>query len=96
MGFYPVTPGSTVYAIGTPAFGEVIINPGNGKSFIIKAENVSDTNIYIQSATLNGEPLNEPFIEHENIMNGGRLVFRMGPEPNKDWGREAPPPSLSD
>jgi predicted alpha-1,2-mannosidase len=96
MGFYPVTPGSTAYAIGSPLFGQVTINPGNGNTFIIRAENNSETNKYIQSATLNNQPLNKPWITHEDIMNGGILIFKMGTEPNKGWGNEMPPPSMSD
>jgi predicted alpha-1,2-mannosidase len=96
MGFYPVTPGSTTYAIGSPMFGEVIINTGNGNKFRIKAVNNSDANIYIQSATLNGNPLNKLFIDHKDIMAGGELVFEMGPEPLIKWGTTSPPPSLSD
>jgi predicted alpha-1,2-mannosidase len=96
MGIYPVTPGSTTYNIGSPLFGKVTINNGNGKKFIIEAENNLEENKYIQSATLNGSSLNKPWISHEDIMNGGKLLFIMGPEPNKEWGIEDPPPSMSD
>jgi predicted alpha-1,2-mannosidase len=96
IGFYPVTPGSTTYAIGSPMFGEVIINTGNGNKFRIKTVNNSPTNIYIQSAILNGKPLNNPFFDHKDIMEGGELTFIMGPEPSREWGIAAPPPSLSD
>ena len=96
MGFYPVTPGIPVYTIGTPLFGKVTINHGNGNSFVIEAKNNSAVNKYIQSATLNGAPLSRTWISHEDIMNGGRLVFTMGPEPNPEWGMDDPPPSMSD
>ena len=96
MGFYPVTPGSTTYNIGSPLFGRVTIRPGNGNQFTIEADNNSVDNKYIQTATLNGNSLNRPWISHDEIMNGGRLVFRMGPEPNKEWGKDGPPPSISD
>jgi putative alpha-1,2-mannosidase len=96
MGFYPVTPGSTSYAIGSPLFGKVTIRLGSDRKFTILAENNSDTNKYIQSATLNGRPLDKPWISHEDIMNGWTLIFKMGPEPNKSWGTGAPPPSISD
>ncbi len=86
MGFYPVTPGSTDYATGSPLFGEVIIHNDNGKPFIIKATNNSGNNKYIQSATLNGQELNTPFINHSDITGGGTLIFRMGPEPGMSWG----------
>ncbi len=88
-GFYPVTPGSTIYAIGTPLFPEVRFNLENGKSFTIKAPDVSSQNIYIQSATLNGKPYHKSYIDHADLMRGGELVFRMGPRPNPNWGSGA-------
>ncbi|NOX46992.1 MAG: glycoside hydrolase family 92 protein [Chlorobi bacterium] len=78
MGFYPVTPGSNIYAIGSPVFPEVKINMENGKTFTIKANHVSPENIYIQSATLNGKPYSKSFLDHGDIINGGELVFEMG------------------
>jgi predicted alpha-1,2-mannosidase len=88
-GFYPVTPGATVYAIGSPLFPEVRFNLENGKSFVIKAAGVSDRDLYIQSATLNGKPYNRSFLLHEDLMAGGELVFQMGPRPNPRWGTGA-------
>lgn len=85
-GFYPVTPGSTTYVIGTPLFPEARFNLENGKRFVIKAEGVSDRNIYIQSATLNGKPYSKSFLTHGDLMTGGELVFRMGRQPNRFWG----------
>ena len=85
-GFYPVTPGSAVYAIGSPLFPELRFNLENGKSFVVRARGVSDSNIYIQSATLNGKPYNKSFLLHDDLMAGGELVFTMGPQPNFKWG----------
>ncbi len=85
MGFYPVTPGSTAYAIGSPIIGEVTIHLKDNKTFTIIAEKTSDQNKYIQSATLNGKPFNRAWIDHSEIMAGGTLHFVMGPEPNKIW-----------
>src|SRR6185369_9820152 len=86
-GFYPVTPGSKVYAIGSPLFPEVRFNLENGKSFVIRAEGVSSRNVYIQSATLNGKRYDKSFLLHDDLMRGGELVFRMGSQPNFKWGR---------
>lgn len=86
MGFYAVTPGLDYYTIGTPLFDEVTINLENGKQFKIVANNVSDDNKYIQSATINGKGLNKAVLYHSQIMEGGELVFEMGAEPNKNWG----------
>jgi len=87
-GFYPVTPGSTVYAIGSPLFPEVRFNLENGKSFVIRAPGVSSRNVYIQSAMLNGKRYDKSFLLHEDLMRGGELVFQMGSQPNFKWGRE--------
>jgi len=86
MGFYPVTPGNPEYSIGSPMFNNVSVDLGNGKTFKIEARNASDENKYIQSATLNGEKLDTPWISHEAIEKGGKLVFEMGPKANREWG----------
>ena len=85
-GFYPVTPGSKVYAIGSPLFPEVRFNLENRKSFVIRAVDISERNVYIQSATLNGRAYNKSFLLHDDLMAGGELVFQMGPRPNPRWG----------
>jgi predicted alpha-1,2-mannosidase len=97
MGFYPVCPGRPIYDVGSPIFDKVTINIGGGKTFVIEARNVSDKNKYIQSATLNGRPLNKPWFEHADLTRGGRLTLEMGPRPNEKWGSapEAAPPSMS-
>jgi predicted alpha-1,2-mannosidase len=86
MGFYPVTPGSGEYAIGSPFFSKIHIHLPDGRTFAVVAENCSQKNKYIQSATLNGKELNKPFISHTDIMQGGQLHFIMGDRPNKNWG----------
>jgi predicted alpha-1,2-mannosidase len=97
IGFYPVCPGSPVYEIGSPIFSKSTIRLGNGKLFTVVANHVSAQNKYIQSATLNGKPLNKPWFAHADIANGGSLVLDMGSKPNRQWG-SAPvdaPPSMS-
>ena len=88
-GFYPVTPGSTSYVIGSPLFPEVRFNLENGKSFVIRAVNAAEGNVYIQSAVLNGKPYEKSYFRHGDLMAGGELVFRMGPRPNPLWGSGA-------
>jgi hypothetical protein len=86
MGFYPVSPGSPEYAIGTPWFPEVDIHLEGGKVFQIRAKKVSKKNFYIQSAQLNGESHPTSWISHADIVKGGELRFEMGSKPNKSWG----------
>lgn len=93
LGFYPVTPGMPAYNIGSPLFTDARIDLGNGKFFEIKARNASTENKYIQSATLNGKPLDRPWFTHADIAEGGVLEVEMGPKANKQWGILVPPPS---
>ena len=86
MGLYPMNPASGEYEIGSPIFEKATINLQGGKTFVIEAENVSNKNFYIQSATLNGVPFNKTAITHQQIVQGGILHFVMGSEPNKNWG----------
>ncbi|MHB1023398.1 MAG: glycoside hydrolase domain-containing protein, partial [Acidobacteriaceae bacterium] len=97
MGFYPVCPGSSVYEIGSPIFSKTTIRMGQGKEFTIIANGVSARNKYIQSALLDGKPLNRAWFRQSEIANGGSLVLNMGDKPNTQWGSapEDAPPSMS-
>jgi len=100
MGFYPVCPGQNLYLIGSPLFEKANIklgSPFNDGEFTIQANHVSEENKYIQSATLNGEPMNRSWLSHEEIVGGGTLIFEMGAEPNLEWGSNAKdiPPSMT-
>ncbi|KJD31185.1 alpha-mannosidase [Tamlana nanhaiensis] len=86
MGLYPMNPASAEYEIGSPIFEKSTITLPNNKTFSIEAEHVSEDNIYIQSATLNGSDFNQTTITHNQISQGGTLHFVMGPTPNKNWG----------
>lgn len=76
LGFYPVNPASGVYDLGSPIFDRSTIKVGGGKTFVIEAKNAS-TNKYVKRVTLNGVKLTENQIRHEQIMQGGKLVFEM-------------------
>ncbi|UPZ14888.1 GH92 family glycosyl hydrolase [Flavobacterium humidisoli] len=86
MGLYPMNPASGEYEIGSPIFEKSTLDLPNGKTFVIEAENVSNKNFYIQSATLNGKAFNKTAISHQEMLQGGVLHFVMGAQPNKNWG----------
>jgi predicted alpha-1,2-mannosidase len=86
LGFYPV-PGSDTYIIGSPMFPKVEIQVPNGV-FTLEADGASDANIYIQGATLNGQPLASALFHHADLKAGGTLVLRMGPAASA-WGQTA-------
>ena len=85
LGFYPVTPGANQYIIGSPLFEKATFNLENGKSFTIEAKNQSKENKYIKSVKLNGKDYEYSYIHHQDIINGGNLVFEMTNRPTK-WG----------
>jgi len=88
LGFYPVTPGTPIYEIGTPLFDDATILLDSGKRFRIRAEGASAGKRYIQSATLNGVPLNRYWIKHAEIVAGGELAFVMSSHPVESWPGE--------
>jgi ribosomal protein L31 len=95
LGFYPVTPGSGQYAIGTPRFTKATIHLENGKQFVIERNTPSD-GPWIKEMKLNGSDYKKYFLEHAQIMKGGKLYFQTGP-PNHDvQGYQMPETSIKD
>ena len=90
MGLTQGCPGDPRYEIFTPLFDKITLkfDPkyARGKSFTITARNHSPDHPYIQSATLNGEPLNRCWLSDSEIRAGGNLELVLGAQPNKSWG----------
>ena len=97
LGFYPVTPATDEYVIGSPLFKKAVLHLENGNTFTIIAKNNSKTNFYIQSTTLNGENYQNTYINSSTIQKGGSFDFLLGATPNKKWGskKQNIPSSLS-
>jgi predicted alpha-1,2-mannosidase len=80
-----------IYEIGSPLYPKVVLHLSKehygGKSFTIEAHNTSPKDVYIQSATLNGQPLERWWLRQEEVVKGGRLVLELGPEPNTAWAK---------
>ena len=88
MGFYPVTPVSDQYVIGSPLFDKVTMKLQNGNEFVISTEGNGKDSYYIESAALNGESYNKTFLNYDDIQKGGKLLFKMRTVPST-WGGEA-------
>lgn len=97
LGFYPVNPVQGTYLFGVPEFENTSIELPDGKQFTVVARGLSNEHPYIQSATLNGQPLERLYLKHGEIMGGGKLEFVMGAKPNLAWGAnmDAVPPAMS-
>ena len=81
MGFYPVAVGTAIYEIGSPLFKQVKLQLPGGKSFEIKAPSNAAENIYIQEVTLRDKPLTQLFLQHDELLEGGELLFQLGSQP---------------
>ncbi len=80
LGFYEVEPAGGRYWFGSPIVDRAELAVQGG-TFTIETTNNSDKNIYIKSIELNGNKHNLPYIEHADIVKGGKLVIEMCNEP---------------
>ena len=103
MGLFSMHGGTNMeplYEIVSPVFDKITIEldadyyPGG--NFVIETTGNGADNLYIQSASLDGKPLNKAWFYHKDLIDGGSLKLEMGPKPNKDWGSRAEdaPPSM--
>jgi predicted alpha-1,2-mannosidase len=86
MGLFPLCPGRPLYTVGTPLFEEIVIHNESGRDFRILTKGLGKDSWYVQSACLNGEAFNRPWIWHHELIEGGLLEFEVGPQPSKTWG----------
>ena len=82
IGFYSASPGIPEYSLSSGIFDRVTLKLENGKSFVF--ENIKSTNndVYIESASLNERDYKKNYIDHEDIMNGGKISFKLSSEPS--------------
>lgn len=82
LGFYPLA-GTENYWLGSPNVNSAKVTLSNGKTLNITANNQSEKNVYVSKVTLNGSELDGLYVTHEQLMNGGELVFEMSEAPKK-------------
>lgn len=78
---------------GSPVFDKATIQLGNGKHLVIETKGNADQQVFVQALEFNGVAVDNCWLPRSALMNGGRLVFTMGDQPNMDWGVQTPPPS---
>lgn len=83
LGFYPVAPGSDIYSLGSPLVKSAGVHLENGQTFNIEVFNQSPQNVYVQKVLLNGKPISNFQIKHNDITTGGKLTFYMGNKSKK-------------
>ena len=90
IGLFP-NAGQPFYYLGSPVFGRSTFHLDHGRRFTVEAPGTSADNLYVQSAELNGQPLNRAWLTHAEVASGGRLILHMGSQPSA-WATTAPPP----
>ncbi len=85
LGFYPVTPGTPQYVVGSPLFDQATLNFENGNQLIIEAVGNQPEHVYIQSIEFNGKMYDQSWLDHDDLQKGGQLKLKMGSQPNQNW-----------
>jgi predicted alpha-1,2-mannosidase len=90
LGFYPVCPGSDMYAIGSPLVRSAVLSFENGKKLEILVENQSEKNVFIKEIIIDGVKYTKSYFTHSTLLNSERIIFKMDAHPNKSWGKILP------
>jgi predicted alpha-1,2-mannosidase len=100
LGLYPEVPGVDVLAIGSPLFGRVTVRLPGGRKLRILASAPRHLPLarapYIQTMQVDGHPYGKPWTTYCALAHGATVSYRLGPRPNRAWGRSAAalPPSF--
>lgn len=99
IGLFDVQGGASqnpTFQIGSPQFDriEITLDPVNatGKKFVIDVQGNSPEAMYVQSAELDGRPLDRSWLYRSEVFKGGRMTLKMGTEPSENWGTSSVPP----
>ena len=83
LGFYPVDPVSALYVLGSPLFDEATVELGRGRRLTVRATGNGPGRPYVQSVRWNGRAHERNWISHDQLIQGGELLFDMGAEPSR-------------
>ena len=67
-------------------FRRATITMEDGKQFVIEAKDNAKDNVYVESRSLNGQPLTRNYITYKELTSGGTLSLKMSDQPNKQLG----------
>jgi len=88
LGFFPLSPATGEYVLGSPLFERAVIRTDNDTTFTIIANNNSRENVYVQSVNVNGTAHDKFVISHDVLTaDGAVLKFNMGDTPS-NWARD--------
>jgi len=92
VGLFPLAEGTDQLQIGTPFFDRVDVTHDDGTVFSIRADGVSSSSYYIQSATLQtgaaaARAQRDTWVTYGSVVGDGTLGFTMGSSPST-WGAD--------
>ncbi|REE98346.1 lectin [Thermomonospora umbrina] len=95
LGMYPMTPGTSDLALGSPVFTQAVLTLPSGNTLTINAPGAATDAPYVQSATFNGAAWNNAYLPQNAITSGGTFGYTLGTSPNTSWASapSAAPPS---
>jgi putative alpha-1,2-mannosidase len=83
LGFYPVTPGSTRYELGSPLVENAVVHLENGRTLEIRTRNQAPENVFVRRVTVDGQPLDRRHLTHDELVRGSVIEFEMAPDPSR-------------
>ena len=91
------TAANPTFQFGSPMFPKVTLQLSNdpAKKLVIETKNNGKENYYVNQLEFNGKSIENCWTERKKLMQGGILTFTMDSIPNKRWGINTPPPSMS-
>ncbi|MCA1218650.1 lectin [Streptomyces sp. 8L] len=97
LGMYPMTPGTSDLALGSPMFTQAVVTLPSGKTLTINGNGAADNAPYVQSASWNGAAWNNAYAPTSAVTDGGTLSYTLGTSANTSWaaGTSAAPPSYN-
>ncbi|MFF5029432.1 lectin [Streptomyces collinus] len=95
LGMYPMAPGTSDLALGSPLFSQAVITLPSGRTLTVDGDGAADNAPYVQSATFDGSAWNNAYAPTTAITSGGTLSFTLGTSANTGWASaaSAAPPS---
>ena len=75
LGFYQVAPGIPAYTLGVPRFDEMTLSLPNHKVLHVEARGAERGKFHVTRILLNGGPITNSQLTHEELTAGGKLEF---------------------
>ncbi|MFI2641823.1 lectin [Streptomyces sp. NPDC018610] len=94
LGMYPMTPGTSDLALGSPLFPQIALALPSGRTLTVNGDGAADNAPYVQSATFDGSPWNNAYAPASALTTGGTLAYTLGTTADTSWAAaagQAPP-----